>query len=261
MVILNLGRFICYLLLGISDLISSKNANNSEIVYTVDGGRDFSNFTNEEILKEYEKFALKEDPKDKSSGRFGPKRPIRDPESGLEENGRLKISLTGRQNINQGLVPLAMRDEIYRLHMSDPTGKGSLARLARKTGLRVMKIQGIIKLRGIELDVEKKQGHPLDQTIDKAARIYFGEKNNWKGEFDEQERLARVSLLCKGTWECALDGKGRKVRKMSEASSLGGFYKPWPKKVVYNGEKVFKDDGRYVFMWVGKSQKKRRALI
>lgn len=225
-------------------------------------GNDFSNLTNEELIAEYNKFAFVEPPKTKGFGnRPLRNRPIRDPVTGFQDGGRLKVSLSGRQKVNSGLVPLAMRDEIYRLHKSDPDGKGSLQRMATKTGLRVKKIQGIIKLREHELEIEKKQGYPLDQTLDRLARIYFGEKKSWLGEFDEEEKRARTAALAGGKWFAAEDGQLPYLRKMSEATSLGGFYEPWKKKVLYAGEKVFKEDDKFVFLLIDKKKKRRDTLI
>lgn len=77
-----------------------------------------------------------------------------------------------------------MREELYRLHKSDPNGKGDLNRISALTGLPIPKIQGIIKLRQFEKDYERDVlgGAPLDQTQDQEFRNLFGEKRSWKDD-------------------------------------------------------------------------------
>ncbi len=189
-------------------------------------------------------------------------RPKRDPETGFEENGRLKLSLDGRMKENSGFVPLAMRDTIYRMHQEDPEGKGSLIRMAQQTGLRVMKIQGIIKLREEELRIEKEQGFPIDHKIDQMARAYFGEKKSWRGEFDETERKARIAVATSGRWRVLQQNEELpNMRKFGQATSLGGFFTPWRSPPKYQGEEVIKTDDRFVFLRAKKEPKKRKTLI
>mmetsp|Transcript_9315 Transcript_9315/g.15161 ORF Transcript_9315/g.15161 Transcript_9315/m.15161 type:complete len:258 (-) Transcript_9315:51-824(-) len=191
--------------------------------------------------------------------RYDPDRPIRDEATGLTEGGKMNL-LWGKQP-NSGLVPLDMRDEIYKIHMQDPNGKGELNYLHQKTGLPIPKIQGIIKLRGLELAHEKEKGEPLDQSLDILFREVFGEVRCWK-EFDkERERRIRRELRSH-KWIVLDEGETEEdlIMKRKEEIRLADFIRgrnaPWKVKDPTHGEEIVKQEGKFQFRkLVGKTKK------
>mmetsp|Transcript_2693 Transcript_2693/g.6396 ORF Transcript_2693/g.6396 Transcript_2693/m.6396 type:complete len:171 (-) Transcript_2693:54-566(-) len=159
------------------------------------------------------------------------------------EGGRLNILLSKQPN--SGLVPLDLRHHIYQAFTNDPSGEGNLMTMARKYGLPVKKLQGIIKLRELELQWEKESGTKLNQELDILARSYFGEKRNWHGDFSEQEQRARLIEAERHGYETMpLNAPDPDMRKFDETVSMAGFFEPWKVTKPSNNEAVVKRDER-----------------
>jgi hypothetical protein len=176
------------------------------------------------------------------------RRPYKDPVSGVWEGGRLNICFT--KNYNSALVPLDMRDEIYQLHKTDPEGKGSLLSLALKTGLRVRKIQGIIKIREHELAYERDvlKGEKLDQSLDMLARQWFGQTRQWNdvdGDFQEREQnLSNFRKVFTGLMPSEPDPPPPKLKADDKGPE---FYKRWRLPVPFRGETITKQDKQVMY--------------
>jgi len=174
---------------------------------------------------------------------IGSRRVAKDPDTGLFP-GNSFFMLVGKMP-NSGLVPLELRDEIWRLYTTDPDGKGDINRMSSITGLPVPKIQGIIKLRQFEKDYERDElgGEPLDQTPDKEARAIFGEMKNFKGMFNEDQVKLR---LTQGKNEYVFYDDEEEVEGKDDGPKffIDEAFKPWKQRPgPQYGEKVRESSG------------------